>query len=99
MYRGEFVLTPLICIRGIEGKYFESLRRIQRELLLPGKEKLEKILSVELARDNESLSSKAHNFLIRCPIEVSFFATWRTQRDTSIKITEHVVPSFEWIHF
>jgi hypothetical protein len=57
-----------------------------------GERKIGKNLSVELARDNESLSSKAHNFFIRCPIEVSFFATWRTLRDTYIKITEHVVP-------
>jgi hypothetical protein len=45
---------------------------IQRELLLPGKAKLEKLSSVILARDNESSSSKACNFLIQCPIEVSF---------------------------
>jgi hypothetical protein len=59
--------------------------------------KLENILSVELARDNERLSLKARNFLIRCLIEVPFFATWRTKRNDSCKITEHV-SSFEWIH-
>jgi len=54
--------------------------------------KIGKILSVELARDNESLSSKACNFLIQCPIEVPFFSTQRSQIKVSIKITEHVVP-------
>ena len=64
-----------------------------------GERKFGKILSVKLARDNERLSSKACNFLIRCPIEVSFFTMRRAQRNVSIKITEHVVLSFEWIHF
>jgi len=82
-------------IGGIEGKSSESLQRIQRELLLPGKEKLEKILSVKLARENESLSLKAHNFLIRFTIEVPCFETLRKHRYASIKITELFFPSFE----
>jgi hypothetical protein len=54
--------------------------------------KIGKILSVELARDNESFSSKAHNFFIRCLIEVPFSPKWRKYRDTYIKINKHAIP-------
>jgi hypothetical protein len=63
-----------------------------------GERKIGKILSVELMRDDESLSSKYHNFLLRCLIEVPFFATQREKKNVSININEHVFLSFEWIY-
>jgi hypothetical protein len=63
-------------------------------------DKMKKFLSVILpTRNNKSLSSKVHNFLIRCLIEVSFFANMESiERHASSKITEHVIQAFEWIH-
>jgi hypothetical protein len=69
--------TPLSSSEELKGTPLSILEELKGTP--PSRErKIGKILSVELARDNERLSSKVRNFLIQCLIEVPFFAARKT---------------------
>jgi len=51
-----------------------------------------------MIRNNKSLSLEDHNFLIRCPIEMSFFEMQRAQGGASSGRPYNFIQAFEWIH-